>query len=85
MTIQKAMKLLKYVMENNSWKEYAAMHGRHMPKYVDIRMDTRDGEVFSVSFSGADEKTFRVESDKDLDKVYVWLNEYIKERDLDAK
>lgn len=58
------------------------MHGRRMPKYVDLRMDTRDGEIFNVNFDGGDSRSFRIESEKDLKEVYEWLNEYLKERKL---
>ena len=78
MTSQDLKDLIDYVMENNSWKECSVMNNRKMPKYLDFRLwftlDTRDGIIFYLKtrHSGKD-KSFRIESQKDLEDFYKWL------------
>ena len=76
--------LLEYINENNSWgdKMYDTICIRHRTavKYVRTCMDTRDGKVWSVELDcgGGTRKLFRVESSKDIDAIYEWLDRDLK-------
>ena len=81
MNSQDLKNLIDYVMKNNSWKECSFFYeGRKQPKYLDFKLwftlDTRDGIIFYLKtrHSGK-EKSFRVENQNDLKKVYKWLDE----------
>ena len=47
-----------------------------MIKYVDSSFDTRDGHIWSIKLRGisTNDKSFRVETDEEVAKVYEWLN-----------
>lgn len=85
MTPKEFQQLLEFVKENNSWGVNMYVinheHNRKAVKYVDCCFDSRDGSIWSVSFrSVTDEKdkSFRIESDKDIQKIYNWLNEPLR-------
>lgn len=85
MTPQEFMKLLEYIKENNSWgdKMYEVCHikKRRAIKYVDSVFDSRDGIVWMINFrdsSDGKDKIFRIESQKDIQPIYDWLNEIIE-------
>ena len=88
MTLEKLIELLNYIMENNSWKDLynnACEKCRPCPKYVDFSLDTRDGQIWKITFieNGGKEttgfslkqnKTFRIETDEDIKKIYEFLD-----------
>lgn len=85
MNIEALSKLLNYINDNNGWgdKIYENRHvkHRHCFKYVDVSFDTRDGCVWKITLrNGTDveKKTFRVESEEDLNKVYAYLDTPLK-------
>lgn len=79
MTIKQYAELLEYIFKNNGWNIDAIQDnldcGKPMIKYVDSSFDTRDGHIWSIKLRGLlNDKSFRVETDEDLAKVYKWLN-----------
>nr|DAP55451.1 MAG TPA: hypothetical protein [Caudoviricetes sp.] len=80
MTIKQYAELLEYIFKNNGWNIDAIMDsldcGKPMIKYVNSSFDTRDGHIWSIKLSGisATDKSFRVETDEEVAKVYEWLN-----------
>lgn len=82
MNSQELKNLVDYIMENNSQKEASYItRGRKQYKYVDFRLDTRDGSIYSVIFKNGkdDVKAFEIENEEDLQKIYEWLDEEEKE------
>lgn len=85
MTIKEYRDLLKYVAENNSWRDIynvTYLRRRNAVKYVDCSFDTRTFNIWSVSFRGcnaSDDIAFGCDNDSDLEKIYEWLNKDIKE------
>lgn len=81
MTIDEFQQLLSYIKENNSWEKFyevAVICKRKLVKYVDAVFDSRDGRIFSVTFrQGGKSTSFCIESKKDLDAVYSWLDELV--------
>lgn len=82
MSPKEFQKLLEYIKNNNSWgiNMYATIHERNRKtvKYVDSSFDTRDGTIWRVTFrsvTGEKDKSFRIESPEDIEKIYSWLNE----------
>ncbi len=84
MTPRQFAELLEYIKKNNCWGPgmYEVVHERNRKavKYVDACFDSRDGLVWSITFrEGANQdKSFRIESENDLKKVYAWLDEPFK-------
>ena len=84
MTIKQYTELLEYIFKNNGWNINAISDNldcrKPMIKYVDSSFDTRDGHIWSIKLRGisANDKSFRVETDEEVAKVYEWLN---KERE----
>ncbi len=81
MTIKQYAELLEYIFKNNGWSvetfyENSAEKHRRCFKYVDTAFDSRDGKVFKITFrNGTTEgKTFRVETEADIEKIYAWLD-----------
>ena len=80
MTTSDLKELLDYIMQNNSWKEMSYYNRkRKQPKYLDFKvwftLDTRDGIIFYFKTrSSRQDRSFRVENKKDLEKVYKWLD-----------
>lgn len=79
MTIKQYAELLEYIFKNNYWNIDAIMDnldcGKPMIKYVDSSFDTRDGHIWSIKLRGlVNDRSFRVETDEQLAKVYKWLN-----------
>lgn len=83
MNSQNLKNLIDYIMENNSQKEASyILRGRRQYKYVDFRLDTRDGNIYSVIFKNGgntDAVKFDIETERDLEKLYAWLDEEVKE------
>lgn len=85
MTTSDLKELLDYIMENNSWQKMSYYNCRRkQPKYLDFKvwftLDTRDGIIFYFKTRNAGkDRSFRIETKKDLEKVYKWLNEVNKE------
>lgn len=74
--------LIDYIMENNSQKEASyVLRGRKQHKYVEFSLDTRNGAIFAVKFIAprGDTKSFYCETEEDLQKIYDWLDEEVKE------
>lgn len=81
MTIKQYTELLEYIFKNNGWNvetfyENSAEKHRRCFKYVDTTFDSRDGKIFKITFrNGTTEgKTFRVETEADVEKIYTWLD-----------
>lgn len=73
--------LLKYIFKNNGWAvgsfyENSAEKHRKCFKYIDATFDSRDGKIFKITFRNgtAAGKTFMVETETDIEKIYAWLN-----------
>lgn len=82
MTIKQYADLLEYIFKNNGWNIDSISDNldcrKPMIKYVDSSFDTRDGHIWSIKLRGMlEEKSFRVETDEELAKVYAWLNKEI--------
>lgn len=82
MTPKQFSELLEYITANNCWgaNMYEINHERNRKaiKYVDACYDSRDGMVWSLTFrsvTGEEDKSFRIENENDLKKVYKWLDE----------
>lgn len=77
MTIEQLLKLLNYIMENNSWNKLGEVVGnnRNAIKYIDFTLDSRDGRVFSIRFrQGGCEKQFTINCKSDIEHIYEWLD-----------
>ena len=79
MTIKQYTELLEYIFKNNGWNIDAIPDnldsGKPMIKYVDSFFDTRDGHICSIKLRGLlNDRSFRVETDEEVAKVYEWLN-----------
>lgn len=80
MTPEQFCELLNYIKKNNCWGDgmYEVCVERHRiaVKYVRACFDSRDGKVWSVELDsgGGAKKSFRVESETDLKKVYEFLD-----------
>lgn len=81
MTNKQYAELLEYIFKNNGWNvetfyENSAEKHRRCFKYVDTTFDSRDGKIFKITFrNGTTEgKTFRIETEADIEKIYVWLD-----------
>lgn len=80
MNSQDLKNLIDYIMENNSQKEASyILRGRRQYKYVDFRLDTVDGNIYSVIFKNGkdDVKKFEIGHGDDLQKIYKWLDEEV--------
>jgi len=87
MTYDELCELLKYIEVNNSWLNMYDICSknpkRRIVKYVRFSMDTRESDVWNVTFDniiggygGKDPVTFRTEMGYSLkERVYKWLNE----------
>ena len=81
MTTSDLKELLDYIMQNNSWKEMSYYNRkRKQPKYLDFKvwftLDTRDEIIFYFKArSSGQDRSFRIDNKKDLEKVYKWLDE----------
>ena len=87
MTPKQLFELLKYIMENNSWNKLYETHKRNRRaiKYTDFSFDSRDGKVWQVILRdgcGAG-KTFRIESQAEIDAVYKWLDRPLRKEDTE--
>ena len=77
MTPEQLLKLLNYIMENNSWNKLGEVVGnnRNAIKYIDFTLDSRDGSVFSIRFrQGGCEKQFTINCKSDIEHIYEWLD-----------
>ena len=87
MTPKQLFELLKYIMENNSWHDMYEVHKRNRIaiKYTDFSFDSRTGEVWQVKFRvyGDAGKTFRIESQSDIDRVYKYLDRPLRKGDTE--
>lgn len=83
MTPKQLFKLLKYIMENNSWNKLMETHERNRRaiKYTDFSFDSRDGKVWQVTLRDGcgERKVFRVDSQSDIDEMYNWLDTPLRE------
>ena len=84
MTPQQFAELLEYIKDNNSWGknmyEINIERKRRAIKYVDAIFDSRDGTIWSVTFRSqthGKDKTFRVENENDIKKLYEYLDENV--------
>ena len=86
MTPEAYANLLEYIVQNNCWG--INMYGitverkRKAIKYVEASFDSRDGTIWLITFrqiinSKEQEISFRIESKKDVDRIYSWLDETI--------
>ena len=82
MPIEEFLKLYEYLMENHSWKnmfEITCEQEKRVRifKYIRFSVDTRDGNVWCVTFSGGGDKghTFRLDVKEDVDAMYKFLDE----------
>lgn len=69
--------LIDYIMENNSSKEASyVLRGRKQYKFIDFKLSTSDGKIYSVIFkNGKDDiKNFDVNTEEDIQKIYDWLD-----------
>ena len=82
---EEVMELMNYIQENNSWDNMYDCHqkGRETPKYYTMRVDTRTGTVWCVTFDNLifnktnsnDGITFRTEQPYKLkEAIYEFLN-----------
>ena len=85
MTPKQFAELLDYIKENNSWGdnmyEICCERKRRAIKYVDAIYDSRDGTIWSVKFRSqthGKDKTFRIENENDIKKVYEYLDEEVE-------
>lgn len=77
MTPEQLLKLLNYIMENNSWNKLGEVlkRNRNAIKYIDFTLDSRDGRVFSIRFrQGGCEKQFTINCKSDIEHIYEWLD-----------
>ncbi|MEE1007089.1 MAG: hypothetical protein U0L66_07850 [Acutalibacteraceae bacterium] len=77
MTPEQLLKLLNYIMENNSWNKLGEVVGnnRNAIKYIDFTLDSRDGRVFSIRFrQGGCDKRFTINCKSDIEHIYEWLD-----------
>lgn len=92
MTPEQYLEFLDYFKKNNSWDNdtlYENSYQKHRVcyKYVECRYDSRDNTIWSIMFyngintpKGEDTKHFTIESQKDIDEIYQFLNTiHIKE------
>lgn len=77
MTPEQLLKLLNYIMENNSWNKFGEVvrRNRNVIKYINFTLDSRDGKIFSIRFrQGGSDKQFTINCELDIDKIYKWLD-----------
>ena len=85
LTPEEVAELMQYISKNNSWEHLheCSERGRKVPKYIDMYMDSRFGEVWCIKFrdivcggyTGPDEVIFRTERGYELKaKIYEWLD-----------
>ena len=79
MTVKQYAELLEYIFKYNSWDIDAIPDnldcGKPMIKYVDSSFDTRDGHIWSIKLICLlNDKSFKVETDKEVAEVYKYLN-----------
>lgn len=77
MTPEQLLRLLNYIMENNSWNKLGEVLGnnRNAIKYTDFTLDSRDGRIFSVRFrQGGRDKQFTINCESDIEHIYEWLD-----------
>lgn len=84
MTPKQLFELLKYIMENNSWANMYETHKRNRIaiKYTDFSFDSRTGDVWFIKFrayGGHEGKTFKIENQADIDRIYKWLDKPLRE------
>lgn len=82
MTPEQLKDLLNYIQENNSWAKLGETVSRNRVavKYVDSCFDTRTNDIFEIKLRcGLSEgKTFRINSEADIDKIYKFLDKPLK-------
>ena len=85
MTPKQYAELLEYIKANNSWGdkmyEINIERNRKAIKYIDATFDSRDAKVWHLKFrsvTGEQDKTFRIECENDIKKVYEWLDKPMK-------
>lgn len=78
---EEVMDLMKYIQENNSWQNMYDNYrkGREIPKYYTMRVDTRTGTVWSITFDhliyDRCEKSFRTEQNYNFkEAIYEFLD-----------
>ena len=77
MTPEQLLKLLNYIMENNSWDKFGEEinKNRNDIKYTDFTLYSRHGRVFSIRFrEGGCEKQFTINCKSDIEHIYEWLD-----------
>lgn len=81
MTPQDFTALLNCIRENNSWGvnmyDVNVIRKRRAIKYVDASFDSRDGRIWQITFRSCvpdGDRSFRIESQHDIDSIYSWLN-----------
>lgn len=84
MTPKQFSELLEYIKKNNSWGEKMyeinIERKRRAIKYVDAIFDSRDGTIWSIKFRSqthGKDKTFRIENENDIKKLYEYLDENV--------
>ena len=81
MTPFELARLLEYVAKNNAWWDAQDTYERNRRaiKYTDASFDSRDKRVWHIKFrgivgGGECERSFRVESEEDIAKIYQFLD-----------
>ena len=85
MDIEQFVELYKVFMEKYSWKSMyedfmstddKPKH-RRRPKYIRFSVDTRDGEIWCVTFqkSPKEDISFRLDDKGDVEAMFKWLDE----------
>lgn len=84
MDFKELRKLLHYISENNGWNKNMYRNQverrRKIVKYIDYSYDTRSHSFWKITFTsiiGAGKTEFIIRSQKDIEKVYEWLDETI--------
>lgn len=84
MNIDEFVALYKRLMKDYSWKrmyddfladDEKRKKGRK-PKYIRFSIDTRDGEIWSITFdkSPSEEISFRLDDKGDVEAMFRWLD-----------
>lgn len=80
MSVDQFLKLYKIIMEKYSWKAMLdhfdkPIHGRK-PKYIRFSIDTRDGQIWSISFqrSQTEDISFRLNNEEEIQRMFAWLD-----------
>ena len=79
MNIEKFYALLKKIERKYGWKNHMREYMDEKPvrlfKYATFSLDTRDMQIWMISFHlGGEETSFRLDNKKDIKAMYQWLN-----------